>query len=43
MRDAYKPLEEWSEDYSWRRPSSALGNLTRMEFLQRTTMDKMAA
>ncbi|MGJ8547505.1 MAG: integrase core domain-containing protein [Sulfitobacter sp.] len=40
---ARKMLEEWQEDYTWRRPHSALGNLTPMEFLQRKAMDKMAA
>jgi putative transposase len=43
LRDARKTLEEWHEDYNWRRPHSALGNLTPMEFLQRKAMDKMAA
>ena len=43
LRDARKTLEEWLEDYNWRRPHSALGNLTPMEFLQRKAMDKMAA
>jgi transposase InsO family protein len=43
LRDARKALEEWQEDYNWRRPHSALGNLTPMEFLQRKAMDKMAA
>lgn len=43
LRDARKTLEKWQEDYNWRRPHSALGNLTPMEFLQRTAMDKMAA
>jgi putative transposase len=43
LGDARKTLEEWQEDYNWRRPHSALGNLTPMEFLQRRTMDKMAA
>ena len=43
LRDARKTLEEWQEDYNWRRPHSALANLTPMEFLQRKTMDKMAA
>jgi putative transposase len=43
LRDAHKTLEEWREDYNWRRPYSALGNLTPMEFLQREAMDKMAA
>ncbi|WP_394199752.1 integrase core domain-containing protein, partial [Litoreibacter albidus] len=43
LRDARKTLEEWQEDYNWRRPHSALGNLTPMEFLQRKAMDKMAA
>jgi putative transposase len=43
LRDARNTLEEWHEDYNWRRPHSALGNLTPMEFLQRKAMDKMAA
>ena len=43
LRGARKTLEEWQEDYNWRRPHSALGNLTPMEFLQRKAMDKMAA
>jgi putative transposase len=41
--DAREALEEWHEDYNLRRPHSALGNLTPMEFLQRKAMDKMAA
>ena len=41
--DARHTLEEWQEDYNWRRPHSALGNLTPMEFLPRRIMDKMAA
>ena len=28
LHDARKTLEEWQEDYNWRRPHSALGNLT---------------
>tara|TARA_R110002072_G_scaffold76068_1_gene178744 strand:- start:361 stop:564 length:204 start_codon:yes stop_codon:yes gene_type:complete len=40
---ARETLEEWQEDYNWCRPHSALGNLTPMEFLQRKTMEKMAA
>jgi putative transposase len=43
LGDARKTLEEWQEDYNWRRPHLALGNLTPMEFLQRKEMDKMAA
>lgn len=42
-RDARRTLDEWQEDYNWRRPHSALANLTPMEFLQRKTIDKMAA
>ena len=42
LGDARETLEDWQEDYNWRRPHSALGNLTPMEFLKRTTMDKMA-
>ncbi len=36
-------LAKWQEDYNWRRPHSALGNQTPLEFLQAKTMDKMAA
>ncbi len=43
LAEACATLEEWREDYNWRRPHSALGNLTPMEFAQRMTMDKMAA
>lgn len=43
LGDARETLEEWQDDYNWRRPHSALGNLTPMEFLQRKAMDKMAA
>jgi putative transposase len=43
LRDARKTLEEWQEDYNWRRPHSALGNQTPMEFIQAKMMDKMAA
>ncbi|MFX0540169.1 integrase core domain-containing protein [Roseovarius sp. S4756] len=28
LGDARKTLEEWQENYNWRRPHSALGNLT---------------
>lgn len=35
LRDARKTLEEWQEDYNWRRPHSALGNLTPMEFAEK--------
>jgi putative transposase len=41
LRDARKTLEEWRKDYNWRRPHSALGDLTPMELLQRKAMDKM--
>ena len=43
LGDAQNTLEEWQEDYNWRRPHSALANMTPMEFLQRRAMDKMAA
>jgi putative transposase len=43
LRDARKTLEDWQEDYNWRRSHSALANLTPMEFLQRKAMGKMAA
>jgi putative transposase len=43
LHDARRTLEEWQVDYNWRRPHSALGNLTPMELLQRTMMNKMAA
>jgi putative transposase len=43
LAEACATLEGWREDYNWRRPHSALGNLTPMEFAQRMTMDKMAA
>jgi hypothetical protein len=43
LRVARKTLDEWQEDYNWRRPHSALENMTPMEFLQRKAMDKMAA
>ena len=43
LGEAGKTLEEWQEDYTWRRPHSALGNLTPMEFSQRKATDKMAA
>jgi len=42
LRDARKTLEEWQEDYNWRRHNSTLGNLTPTEFLQRKAMDKIA-
>ncbi|WP_377513345.1 integrase core domain-containing protein [Octadecabacter sp. R77987] len=41
--DAREALEEWQEDYNWRRPHSALANMTPKEFLHRKAMDKMAA
>ena len=40
---ARQTLEEWQEDYNWRRPHSALGNLTPIELLQIKEMGKMAA
>jgi putative transposase len=43
LRDARNKLEEWQQDYNWRRPHSALVNLTPMEFLQRKAMDNKAA
>jgi transposase InsO family protein len=43
LGDARETLVEWQEDDNWHRPHSALANLTPMEFLQRKTMDKMAA
>jgi putative transposase len=43
LSDARETLEELQDDYSWRRPHSALGDLTPMAFLQRKVMDKMAA
>jgi putative transposase len=43
LRDARNTLEEWQEDCNWRRPHSALGILTPMEFLHRKAMGKMAA
>ena len=43
LQDARKSLEEWQEDYNWRRPHSALANLNLMEFFQRKAIDKMAA
>lgn len=43
LGDARTTLEEWQEDYNWRRPHSALGNLTPMESLRRKAVDKMAA
>ena len=43
LSDARETLKEWQEDYNWRRPHSALGNLTPMEFLQGKAMDIMAA
>ncbi len=35
--------EKTTSYYNWRRPHSALGNLTPMEFLQRMVIDKMTA
>ena len=43
LGNARTTLEEWQEDYNWRRPHSALANLTPMEFLQRKAIDKVAA
>ncbi len=43
LHDARETLEEWQENYNWRRPHSALENLMPMAFLQRKTLDKMAA
>ena len=43
LGEARRTLEEWQEDYNWRRPHSALGNLTPMESLQRKDIAKMAA
>ena len=41
--EARETLEAWQEDYNNQRPHSALGNLTPMEFAQKTMMDKLAA
>ena len=43
LGDARETLEGWREDYNWRRPHSALRNLTPIGFLQRKATDKMAA
>jgi len=43
LGEARKTLEECQEDYNWRRPHSALGNLTPMEFSHRKAMDKIVA
>ena len=43
LGEGRKTLEDWQEDYNWRRPHSALANMTPMEFLQRKAMDKLAA
>jgi putative transposase len=40
---ARKPLKKWQEGYNWRRPHSALVNLTPMGFLQRKPTDEMPA
>jgi len=43
LADASETLQAWQEDYDAHRPHSALGNLTPMEFAEKTTMDKLAA
>ncbi len=43
LSEARQTLGEWQEDYNWRRPHSALGNRTPIEFLQRKAIDEMAA
>lgn len=40
LHDARETLEVWQEDYNWRRPHSALDNMTPMEFMQTKVMDK---
>lgn len=43
LADAQEALQAWREDYSNHRPHSSLGNLTPMEFAEKTSMDKLAA
>ena len=43
LGDARDTLENWQEDYNWRRPHSALVNMTPMEFLQGMALQKQAA
>ena len=43
LADAQEALQVWREDYSNHRPHSSLGNLTPMEFAEKTSMDKLAA
>ncbi len=35
LADARHKIESWRQDYNTRRPRSALGNLTPMEYLER--------
>lgn len=43
LAEAREKLEAWQGDYNTQRPHSALGNLTPREFVEHTTMDKLAA
>ena len=43
LAEAQETLEAWQEDFNTRRPHSALGNLTPMEFAEKKSMDKLAA
>ena len=43
LGESRETLDEWWENYNWRRPHSALRNLMPMVFLERRIMDKMVA
>jgi len=43
LKDAKQTLKEWKYDYNQNRPHSALGNLTPQEFVEKKTLDKLAA
>ncbi|WP_439800395.1 integrase core domain-containing protein [Shimia thalassica] len=42
LTEVRKMLEAWQEDYNYRRPHLALGNLTPMVFSENLNMDKLA-
>lgn len=43
LTEAREALEAWQDDDKTHRPHSALGDLTPIEFAEKTNMDKLAA
>lgn len=43
LQEAKDGLQEWRHDYNQNRPHSALGNLTPLEFVEKISVDRIAA